>query len=506
MQQCPCGSPWRLGDVTRCPAGPGAARDAYPAQYSRDASIRHDVSVPGWSHGGGRRIWQVCAWIALVVALAVPVVVLLLRGLSDAASAAQLVSLPFAAVSLVIALPAWFRRTGSGTDNHILTTIKDAEPPSRGTQRERKHWHVVLIALALLIAGAEVSTFVFYTAGAFSTEIRAEPVQTLGENPFSPPIGSDQPNVKPPSNVGGTFPGGAVGLYGGTPNSSSCDPDSLVAFLQAHPDKAAAWAGVQGITSDDIPRYVAELTPMFLRSDTAVTNHGFAKGNATTVHSVLQAGTAVLVDKFGVPRVRCYCGNPLTPPQLFSKPRYINPAWPTFSRTNITTIQPVASAINEFPIVNPLTSAILYRPVGTRGERDQGDLRDVAIAGNYTLAVRWIKCIGFEEGCARNPRPMNIRIDCNGNQCSASWLGGGWSVPHLLIREGNTYRTSGEDNFASQCHGSDRLTTIAFEVAVTSAKIVNGAWVPGSLQGRYLISAPAVSGCNAGELEAALST
>lgn len=83
----------------------------------------------------------------------------------------------------------------------------------------------------------------------------------------------------------------------------------MVAFLQANPQKASAWSGVLGITPGDIPAYVAGLTPLILRSDTAVTNHGFRDGKATNVHSVLQAGTAVLVDKYGVPRVRCHCGN-----------------------------------------------------------------------------------------------------------------------------------------------------------------------------------------------------
>ena len=87
----------------------------------------------------------------------------------------------------------------------------------------------------------------------------------------------------------------------------------MVAFLQANPEKAAAWAGVLGISAASIPGYVAELTPVILRSDTYVTNHGFAGGRATTLTSVLQAGTAVMVDKFGTPRVKCYCGNPLTP-------------------------------------------------------------------------------------------------------------------------------------------------------------------------------------------------
>lgn len=51
-----------------------------------------------------------------------------------------------------------------------------------------------------------------------------------------------------------------------------------------------------GIKSNDIPAYVARLTPVILRTDTFVTNHGFAQGRATVVPAVLQAGTAVLVD------------------------------------------------------------------------------------------------------------------------------------------------------------------------------------------------------------------
>jgi hypothetical protein len=53
---------------------------------------------------------------------------------------------------------------------------------------------------------------------------------------------------------------------------------------------------------------------VLLRTDTRVTNHGFSNGVATPRQAVLQAGTAVLVDSFGVPRVRCSCGNPLTEP------------------------------------------------------------------------------------------------------------------------------------------------------------------------------------------------
>jgi hypothetical protein len=66
--------------------------------------------------------------------------------------------------------------------------------------------------------------------------------------------------------------------------------------------------------SEDIPQFLDALTPVRLRYDTRVTNHGFRDGEARPFQAILQAGTAVLVDRHGVPRNRCSCGNPLTEP------------------------------------------------------------------------------------------------------------------------------------------------------------------------------------------------
>lgn len=378
--------------------------------------------------------------------------------------------------------------------------------PSASGKPSRQRWMSLLVVLTFLV-GAAGTFFVLYVTGTFSTEIRAEPIRIPGENPFTPPMGQDQPNVITPPNAGQTFSGDTSGLYGGTLNSSSCDKDAMATFLQSNPAKAAAWAGVLDITPADIPAYVAGLTPLILRSDTAVTNHGFSDGKATVVRSVLQAGTAVLVDKFGLPRVRCYCGNPLTPPQTFSRQHYVGLTWPAFSPANITIIRPATQVINEFSIVNPITNAVIYRPVDRGGERGR-DLRDASIAGIYSLTRTTIRCDGYfgPPPCNILTGPMNIRIDCSGIQCSVSWIDGGWSTAHPLIREGNTYRYSGEENSTSYCNNSPRPATIIFEVTVTSAETINGVWRARSLQGRYLVSAPAVPGCDAGFAEDALSS
>jgi len=170
-----------------------------------------------------------------------------------------------------------------------------------------------------------------------------------------------------------TVQGGHVGLYGGTLNQTTCDKNQLVAYLQANADKGAAWAGVLGITPAQIPSYVAGLTAVLLRSDTLVTNHGFANGRATTIASVLQAGTAVLVDDKGVPVTKCYCGNPLTPPTYYTPnapPTYYGPRWPGFSTTSITIIQNNTTIINTFTLVDPNTGQSFTRPPGTDGAQD----------------------------------------------------------------------------------------------------------------------------------------
>ena len=110
--------------------------------------------------------------------------------------------------------------------------------------------------------------------------------------------------------------GGEPALYGGSRDTQVCDVETLVAFLTdpANQAKADAWSDVLGVEPAGIPDYVAGLTAVRLRYDTRVTNHGFRDGEANAFQSLLEAGTAVLVDNTGVPRVKCNCGNPLAEP------------------------------------------------------------------------------------------------------------------------------------------------------------------------------------------------
>jgi len=245
--------------------------------------------------------------------------------------------------------------------------------PAPQAAYRRRYRRLLLIVAIFAVLAASIGTALVVRLGtgeATADETRTEPVQTPGDNPFMPAVGADAGNVTPPQQTGGSFPGDTPGLYGGTLNNASCDANAMVSFLQSQPDKAEAWAAVLGITSAEIPNYVADLTPVILRSDTAVTNHGFVDGHASTLNSVLQAGTAVLVDKYGVPRARCYCGNPLTP-ATGSPQRYIGSTWQGFSPTSITIVQPSTAPIIQFTLVNPATNEILYRPRGPNAQHDR---------------------------------------------------------------------------------------------------------------------------------------
>ena len=160
-----------------------------------------------------------------------------------------------------------------------------------------------LLVLPACSGNAEAATF------------HREPVDEPTPDPFMQSVGTDEAGVTTPANLpAGAYSAKIPGLYGGSSDNAVCDPAAVVRFLAANPAKAKAWAGVLGIGTDEISSYVATLTPVILRTDTAVTNHGFENGEATSIPAVLQAGTAVLVDDHGAPVVKCGCGNPLTAP------------------------------------------------------------------------------------------------------------------------------------------------------------------------------------------------
>ncbi|MGW5282408.1 DUF6777 domain-containing protein [Streptomyces collinus] len=156
-----------------------------------------------------------------------------------------------------------------------------------------------------------------------------------------------------PANEVRAVQGGAPGLYSGTRNRPSCDVEKQIRALQADPAKNRAYASQVGVRPGAVPAYLRSLTPVTLRADTRVTNHGYRGGGATSYQAVLQAGTAVLVDAHGVPRSRCVCGNPLTPPVAQRAPRPTGDRWASYSPSNVIVVTPAPKVVNVFVIYDP---------------------------------------------------------------------------------------------------------------------------------------------------------
>ncbi|MFG2372312.1 DUF6777 domain-containing protein [Streptomyces sp. NPDC048504] len=172
--------------------------------------------------------------------------------------------------------------------------------------------------------------------------------------------------------------GDTPGLYGGTKKPTVCDVAKLKRFLTdpANHQKAVAWSGVLGITTDRIPAYLDRLTPVLLRHDTLVQNHDYKKGKATPYNSLLQAGIAILVDEQGEPAAKCSCGNPLRPfkgdaSRISVKFADGNKKWNGYEPSSVVAVRPAPRNMERLVLVDvgdPERG--ITRPVGTTGKRD----------------------------------------------------------------------------------------------------------------------------------------
>ncbi|GAA3506217.1 hypothetical protein GCM10019016_133320 [Streptomyces prasinosporus] len=264
-------------------------------------------------------------------------------------------------------------------------------PPGGGAAgppgpRRRPWWRSVpALAVLAAVAAAAVLLAVVFTrsdggAEAGGGEIFLQAANATGPDPFTgstaeesspPPVTPSPVTESGPANEVRSVRGGQPGLYGGTRDVSSCDVERQIEFLREVPDKNEAFASVAGVRPSEVPSHLRSLTPLQLRVDTRVTNHGYRDGAATDYQAVLQAGTAVLVDDRGVPRVRCACGNPLTEPVEQSAPRHTGEPWPGFSPSNVVVVEPAPRPVEEFVVHDPDTGGWFERQPGDTGGKDR---------------------------------------------------------------------------------------------------------------------------------------
>ncbi|MFF7498170.1 DUF6777 domain-containing protein [Streptomyces lavendulae] len=262
-----------------------------------------------------------------------------------------------------------------------MNDVNDVPAP---TPRQAPRRHVpacaaLLAVVGLLAAGCSGSA-PEQTKGAAADrmELALQPVGTPGADPFTPSSATaESAPVQPPlPNASGrgirTVGAATPGLYGGTNRLGSCDVERQVILLTADDAKSRAFAEVAGVEREKIPEFLRGLTPVVLRADTRITNHSFRDGRADGYQAVLQAGTAVLVDDHGMPRVRCACGNPLAAP-LGAKgsPLLKGDQWNGYHANQVIVIEPTAQAINSLVIVNIADNTWIERKSGDDGAQDK---------------------------------------------------------------------------------------------------------------------------------------
>lgn len=194
------------------------------------------------------------------------------------------------------------------------------------------------------------------------TSWRTEPISELNGTP--PEVlakalsGADSVEAVAASIV--EVSGDRADAYGIT--AQSCQNTGLRTMFESDAARGEAW--VAALNSDetlgwgggelklvDIKAYTDNLTAVVLLADTAVTAHGYVTGASFPAQSVLQAGTLVGVDRFGVPRVRCASGEPLTAPAAIDgQVQFTGQQWQGFDAAKIVRVAPAASAVGGLDV------------------------------------------------------------------------------------------------------------------------------------------------------------
>jgi hypothetical protein len=217
-----------------------------------------------------------------------------------------------------------------------------------------------------------------------------QPAAAQGPNPFTDSTAtttvtpSPTPRTPETSRPGGaarvlagldglrSLSGGTPGLYGGIERTGSCDVARQIGHLTRDRARTRAFARAAGVSPASVPDHLRGLTPVVLRADTRVTDHGFRAGRAVGHQAVLQTGTAVLVDDRGVPRVRCACGNPLRPPvALRGTPDTQGTPWPGYRPGGVVVVTPAPQVITTFTLVDVTTRTWIERRTGHDVRRDR---------------------------------------------------------------------------------------------------------------------------------------
>ena len=278
-------------------------------------------------------------------------------------------------------------------------------------RRRRPALRLTLVALGAAVAAAALGAFVVFRDGAADGGVVLLAASATPDDPWFPDLGPADPasagnapedaaeastgdaaeDVAPEPEAldepvllaGGQVGGTEAGLYAGTRDEPVCDLEGLTERLagDSASERADAWFEAIGRHVEDRQEYFGELTAVRLRYDTRVTAHD----RDGLEPAVLQAGTPVLIDRFGVPRARCAGGGPLSEPEaapdgtdagasldLARHARDADAAWDGFDPAAVLVVAAGASGVEAFDLADVAGGEMFTRPLGTAGDRDRG--------------------------------------------------------------------------------------------------------------------------------------
>ncbi len=117
-----------------------------------------------------------------------------------------------------------------------------------------------------------------------------------------------------------------------------------------------------------------------------VTDWRRVDGRGVAFQVVLERGTTVLVDHYGLPRVRCLSGDPLgLPDRVLQSARFVGTPWSRFEPATVIAIAPAPAVVPTLVLLDVSTGRPFGRPVG-------GDVRtdidtDTLVADQAKLGV-----------------------------------------------------------------------------------------------------------------------
>ena len=369
--------------------------------------------------------------------------------------------------------------------------------PSKPKRRRRRTIVALVVTLVLLIAAGGAG-YLYYERSTRTVELLA--ADTPGENPFTPTLvqtGSLVPTVRFDGVGENRTPAGNLdGLYLDSTGSSGCNRAQLDSVLRGDPGLAARWVAPLGIGAPAASEYIAGLTPVRLRADTRLTAHRNPGGQAEPYAATLQAGTAVLVDDRGLPRVRCADGAPLIGAQPLADPVY-GTGWDGFDVAKMIEIRPAGVKTVEFGLVDTEGKQPFRRPAGTTGDRDFAALPETGkLDGYYFFTGDQTRCEGLKDCPSAGTLTLVSRFAGCPEACTVTDPELGENVP--LTGEAGVLRASGTvptQHRAGVCDGNDVPYAFSTTFTVGDSQVREGVWTATRVTADHEVRAPRSGGC-----------